>query len=316
MPGVVLVVALGVTCRETIGKIWTSGPDRFILIFNQQMSGQTPDNAQPERGLAMLIADLGHVRLHYRIDGDPTGAPIVFANSLGTDLRLWDAVLPLLPKGLKVIRYDKRGHGLSSMPPAPYAMDDLVGDIEGLLDLLGITECLFVGLSIGGMIGQGLAAKRLDLVRALVLSNTGAKIGTPDMWETRIAEVNAGGIAPLADDVMQRWFAKDFLHTPELEVWRNMLIRQPVEGYAGCSAAISGADLYTPTSGLRLPVLGIAGDEDGATPPDLVRETVDLVPGSKFRLIRKAGHLPCVEQPKEFAAILSGFLRETGHIQA
>jgi len=264
----------------------------------------------------MQIADLGHVRLHYRIDGDPNGAPVVFSNSLGTDLRLWDAVLPLLPKGLKFIRYDKRGHGLSSMPPAPYRMDDLVGDIERLLDLLEIKDCLFVGLSIGGMIGQGLAAKRLDLVRALVLSNTGAKIGTPDMWDTRIAAVNAGGIEPLADDVMARWFSTGFLKSPELEVWRNMLSRQPAEGYARCSAAISGTDLYTPTSGLRLPVLGIAGDEDGSTPPDLVRETIDLVPGSKFHLIRKAGHLPCVEQPEEYAAILSDFLRETGHIQA
>ena len=314
MPGVVLVVMLGVTCRETIGKIWTSGPDRFILIFNQQMSGQTPDNAQPEKGHAMLIADLGHVRLHYRIDGDPTGAPIVFANSLGTDLRLWDAVLPLLPKGLKVIRYDKRGHGLSSMPLAPYAMDDLVGDVEGLLDLLGVRDCMFVGLSIGGMIAQGLAAKRLDLVRAMVLSNTGAKIGTPDMWDTRIAEVNAHGIEPLADGVMQRWFSTAFLDAPELEIWRNMLTRQPAMGYSGCSSAISGTDLYTPTSGLRLPTLGIAGDEDGSTPPDLVRETVDLVPGSKFELIRKAGHLPCVEQPAAYAAILTDFLRDTGHI--
>jgi len=264
----------------------------------------------------MQIADLGNVRLHYRIDGDPDGAPVVFSNSLGTDLRLWDGVLPLLPKGLKIIRYDKRGHGLSSTPPAPYRMDDLVGDIEGLLDLLSIRECLFVGLSIGGMIGQGLAVKRLDLVRALVLSNTGAKIGTPDMWATRIAQVNAGGVEPLADGVMERWFSKGFLSAPELEIWRNMLVRQPAEGYAGCSEAISGADLYTPTSGLRLPVLGIAGDEDGSTPPDLVRETVDLVPGSKFRLIRKAGHLPCVEQPVEFAALLTDFLRETGHIQA
>jgi 3-oxoadipate enol-lactonase len=263
----------------------------------------------------MHIADLGNVHLHYRIDGDPDGAPVVFANSLGTDLRLWDALLPLLPNGLKFIRYDKRGHGLSSMPPAPYRMDDLVSDAEGLLDQLGIRDCLFVGLSIGGMIGQGLAARRLDQVRALVLSNTGAKIGTPDMWETRIAQLNAGGIEPLADDVMQRWFAKGFLQAPEMEIWRNMLIRQPLQGYLGCIAAISGADFYTPTAGLRLPVLGIAGDEDDATPADLVRETVELVPGSKFRLIRKAGHLPCIEQPEEYAAILAEFLRETGHFQ-
>lgn len=262
----------------------------------------------------MQIADLGKVQLHYRIDGDPDGAPVVFANSLGTDLRLWDAILPLLPTGLKVIRYDKRGHGLSSLAPAPYSMDDLVGDAEGLLDLLGVRDCLFVGLSIGGMIAQGLAAKRLDLVRTMVLSNTGVKIGTPDIWQTRIDEVNSGGIEQLADGVMERWFSSEFLASPELAIWRNMLIRQPAMGYAGCSAAISSTDLYAATSGLRLPVLGIAGDQDGSTPPDLVRETVDLVPGSRFRLIRKAGHLPCVEQPREYGAILTGFLHETGHV--
>jgi 3-oxoadipate enol-lactonase len=266
----------------------------------------------------MLMADLGpalgNVQLHYRIDGDPDGAPVVFSNSLGTDLRLWDAVLPLLPKGLKYIRYDKRGHGLSSLPTAPYTMEALISDAEALLDMLSIKDCLFVGLSIGGMIGQGLAAKRLDLIRAMVLSNTGAKIGAPDMWDTRIAAVNKDGIEALADGVMERWFSKAFRATPELAIWRNMLIRQPDAGYAGCSAAISGTDLVIPTSGLRLPVLGIAGDEDGSTPPDLVRETVDLVPGSKFQLIRKAGHLPCVEQPEKYAAILTEFFRETGHI--
>ncbi|MCF6233131.1 MAG: 3-oxoadipate enol-lactonase [Rhodobacteraceae bacterium] len=262
----------------------------------------------------MLMADLGKVQLHYRIDGDPDGAPVVFSNSLGTDMRLWDAILPLLPKGLRIIRYDKRGHGLSSLPPAPYSMSDLVDDVEGLLDLLEVKDCLFVGLSIGGMIAQGLAARRLDLIRAMVLSNTGAKIGTPDMWDTRIAAVNADGIGALADGVMERWFSSAFCATPELAIWRNMLVRQPNAGYAGCCAAISGTDLVNTTSQLRLPVLGIAGSEDGSTPPDLVRETSGLVPGSKFELVRGAGHLPCVEQPEAFAAILNGFLRETGHV--
>ncbi|MBJ6372608.1 3-oxoadipate enol-lactonase [Sedimentitalea arenosa] len=262
----------------------------------------------------MHIADLGEVQLHYRIDGDPDGAPMVFANSLGTDLRLWDAVLPLLPDGLRLIRYDKRGHGLSSAPPAPYSMGALVRDAELLLDHLKVRDCLFVGLSIGGMIAQGLAVKRMDLVRAMVLSNTAAKIGTAEMWNDRIAAIEAGGIESLADPVMERWFSKSFRASPDLALWRNMLVRQPAVGYVGCSAAISGTDFMTPTSGLRLPTLGIAGDQDGSTPPDLVRETVDLVPGSQFHLIRGAGHLPCVENPVEYAEVLTRFLRETGHV--
>jgi len=262
----------------------------------------------------MQIFDAGDARIHYRVDGPADGAPVVFANSLGTDMRLWDPILPLLPAGLRIIRYDKRGHGLSSVPPAPYSMGALVTDAERLLDHLEVRDCVFVGLSIGGMIAQGLAIKRLDLIRAMVLSNTAAKIGTPPVWDERIATVQSGGIELLADGVMGRWFSEAFRATPEIELWRNMLVQQADEGYAGCSAAISGTDFFTPTAGLRLPCLGIAGAHDGSTPPDLVRETVDLIPGSKFHLMRGAGHLPCVEQPVEYAEVLVNFLREVGHI--
>ena len=261
----------------------------------------------------MQIAELDGLAVHYRDEGDPGGAPVVFANSLGTDLRLWDKVMPLLPQGLRYIRYDKRGHGLTEGTPQPYAMGTLVRDAEQLMDHLGVKDALFVGLSIGGMIGQGLAVKRMDLVRSLVISNSGMKIGVPSMWQDRIDAGNASGIESLADSVMERWFSRSFRATPELAAWRTMLVRQTADGYAGCSAAISGTDFYTPTSGLRLPVLGIAGTEDGSTPPDLVRETVDLVPGSKFTLIRGAGHLPCVEKPEDYARILTDFITETGH---
>ncbi|CUH50123.1 3-oxoadipate enol-lactonase [Ruegeria atlantica] len=262
----------------------------------------------------MQIADIGNVQIHYRVDGDPGGAPIVFANSLGTDLRLWDDLLPHLPAGLRIIRFDKRGHGLSSQPPAPYSMGALVRDTEDLLDFLEVRDCVFVGLSIGGLIGQGLAVKRLDQVRALVLSNTAAKIGIPSIWQDRMDAVQKGGIEALADATMERWFSKAFRASPEHLLWRNMMVRQPVDGYLGCCAAISGTDFYTPTSDLRLPTLGIAGSEDGSTPPDLVRETVDLIPGSRFELMRRAGHLPCVEQPAEYAALLHSFLTEIGHV--
>ena len=127
----------------------------------------------------MQIADLGDVQLHYRTDGPADGPPVVFANSLATDLRLWDPLLPLLPAGLRIIRYDKRGHGLSSLPRPPYSMGALVKDAERLLDHLQVRNAVMVGLSIGGMIAQGLAVKRLDMVRALVLSSlTGASAST------------------------------------------------------------------------------------------------------------------------------------------
>ena len=155
----------------------------------------------------MNIAELKDISLNYRIDGPEDGPPVVFANSLGTDYRLWDKVVPLLPEGLKLIRYDKRGHGLSVCPEPPYTMGALVTDLERLLDHLEVRDAVIVGCSIGGMIAQGLAVKRLDQVRAMVLSNTGAKIGTAQMWADRIKAVEAGGIAALAPTILERWFS-------------------------------------------------------------------------------------------------------------
>lgn len=264
----------------------------------------------------MLMADLGDIRLHYRIDGPEDGAPLVFINSLGTDLRLWDAVLPLLGPGLRILRFDNRGHGLSDAPPAPYSMGALVRDAERLMDATGFAGAAVVGLSIGGLIAQGLAVKRPDLVRVLVLSNTGAKIGTAQMWEDRIATVQKSGVAALSDSILERWFPKSFRDSLPGLAWRHMLERTPPQGYAGCGAAIAGSDFYASTATLQLPALGIAGSEDGSTPPDLVRETLALIPDSRVALIRGSGHLPCVDQPAEYARILMEFLTETRHVGA
>lgn len=260
----------------------------------------------------MQAVELNGLTLHYQDEG--AGRPVVFCNSLGTDMRLWDKVVARLPKGLRLVRFDKRGHGLTSAPPAPYAMGALVRDAEALIDHLGLRDVVFVGCSIGGMVAQGLAVKRLDLVRAIVLSNTAARIGTAAMWQQRIDAVAAGGVESLADAVMERWFSKGFRADPEMRLWRNMLVRTPADGYAGCSAAIAGTDFYTTTSGLTLPTLAIAGSEDGSTPPDLVRETAELIKGARFQIIRSAGHLPMVEKPDEFTDVLVSFLKEIGHV--
>jgi len=262
----------------------------------------------------MLALTLNNINLHYRDEGPVDGTPVLFINSLGTDFRLWDQILPLLPEGLRLIRYDKRGHGLSSGPKAPYFMGDLVADAAALLDALKVKQAIVVGLSIGGMIAQGLAAERPDLVRAAVLSNTGAKIATPAIWQERIEACRKGGVEALADGTMTRWFSPTFHRdrAAEMQLWRTMMTRTSLEGYLGCSAAIAETDLYDSTARLRLPVLGIAGSADGSTPPDLVRETTELVPGSQFELIHGAGHLPCVETPERYAGILRGFLQQNG----
>ncbi|MGC9368323.1 MAG: 3-oxoadipate enol-lactonase [Paracoccaceae bacterium] len=261
----------------------------------------------------MRVARVNNVALHWREDDDPAGRPVVFANSLGTDLRLWDKVIPLLPRGLRLIRFDKRGHGLSACPAAPYDMEALIDDAEALLDHLGVRDCLFVGLSIGGMIAQGLAARRPDLVRAVVLSNSAARMGTAEMWADRIAAIEAGGIEVLAEPILERWFAPAFRETDELEAWRNMLVRTPKAGYLGCCHALAGADLTERTRALRQPLLAIAGSDDGASPPEVVRATADLVAGARFEEIAGAGHLPCVEAPGRYAEILNAFIEEVGH---
>lgn len=261
----------------------------------------------------MHIAQVNGQTIHYSDTGLQNAPAVVFANSLGTDLRLWDPILPLLPDGLRVIRFDKRGHGLSSCPPGPYSIDDLVSDAEGLLDHLGVTSCIFVGLSIGGQIAQGLAAKRPDLIRAMVLSNTGAKMGTAQMWGDRIGTIEKGGIAAMTEAILDRWFGAAFRHDPEVAAWGAMLERTPKEGYLGCCHALAASDLTNSTAALRLPAIAICGSEDGASAPQLVQATAALIPGCTYHEIPGAGHLPCVEDPAAYTEILNPFLKEHTH---
>lgn len=260
----------------------------------------------------MPLADLGDVTLNYSDRG--TGAPLLLAHGLGMDLSVWNALLPLLPAGLRVISYDLRGHGGSSLPEGPCSMGAMVRDAERLLDHLKIRDALVLGLGLGGMAALGLAVKRLDQIRAMVLSGSAAKLGTPGIWQARADTAAAGGMDAIAAATLKRWFAPKAQAGAAAETARQMLLAARPEGYAAACGAIAGTDFYTPASGLRLPALGICGTEDRATPPDLVRETVELIPGADMRLIRRAGHLPCLEQPQEFAALLTGFLNATGHI--
>jgi 3-oxoadipate enol-lactonase len=250
--------------------------------------------------------------IHVRAEGPEGGRPVIFANSLGTDLRVWDTLLPHLAPGLRLVRYDKQGHGLSDLGTEPLSIADLAEDAAAVLEGIGAREALFVGLSIGGLIGQQLAHARPDLVGALVLMDTAAKIGAPEMWQSRIDGIARGGIASLAEPILERWFTPEFRASRpgELALWRNMLCRTTSEGYAGCCAAIAGADLTETTRALTLPVMAMAGDQDGSTPPDLVAATAALC-GAPFHVIGGAGHLPCVEQPQATAALINAFLKET-----
>ena len=263
----------------------------------------------------MAFARLGDIVVHHEVSGGAGSPTLVLANSLGTDLRVWDPLAPYLADRFRLVRYDKRGHGLTDLTPGPYTIAGLADDLARLLDSAGIAGALVCGLSVGGMIAQRLAAARPDLVRGLVLMDTAHRIGSAETWQQRIDAVRSpAGIGGIADAVMERWFARDFRERrpDELAGWRNMLTRTPVEGYAACCTAIRDADLTASTAALRVPTLCLVGEEDGATPPALVEELAGLIPGASYVVVPTAGHLPCVEQPEDVARAMLRFAGESG----
>jgi len=262
----------------------------------------------------MQAVTIDGVPTHYAVDGPDDAPALVFANSLGTDFRIWDGVLERLGGRFRTIRYDIRGHGLTGLGGGAFGMPRLAADLDALLEHLGVKAALVCGLSIGGLIAQQLVRDNPARVRALVLCDTAARIGTPEMWQSRIAAIEQGGLEGLADAVMERWFAPVFhLARPdELAVWRSMLVRTPAEGYAGACAALRDADLTADAGRIAVPTLVVCGADDGATTPETVKALADSIPGARYREIAQAGHLPCVEQPAALAGHMLTFFEEVG----
>lgn len=248
------------------------------------------------------------------VRGPADGPTVVFLNSLGTDLRVWDAVVSRLPAGLRLLRMDKRGHGLSALSPASRTVEAHAADAAAVLDRFDVRAALVVGLSIGGMIAQILAVSRPDLVRGLLLLDTAHRIGTAETWHARIEAVREGGLEAIADGVMARWFSAS-RHRDDPEVvaaWRTLLARMPAEGYVAACEALRDADLAAVSPRVAAPTRFAVGSADLATPPDLVREAAALVPGASFAVIDGPGHLPPVEAPDAVAAMILDLARETG----
>ena len=205
---------------------------------------------------------------------------------------------------------DKRGHGLSTNYKDDISIESLAKDVSVLVDSLNLKNICVVGLSIGGLIALELIRQRPNLCNKLILSDTAPKIGSENMWAERIKRVQEGGIEAISDDILARWFSNEFLKnkTVDLQLWRSMLTRTTKSGYIQCCEAISQCDLTEHAKLINIPTLVIVGDEDGSTPVNLVKDAANLIDGSIFKVIKEAGHLPCVEQPNEVASIFLEFL--------
>jgi 3-oxoadipate enol-lactonase len=248
-------------------------------------------------------------RIHYRLDGSADAPVLVFSNSLGTNLGMWEPQVPELGKSFRLLRYDTRGHGFSSVGERPTTIAQLGGDVTGLLDALGIERGCFCGLSMGGMIGIWLGIHAADRLRGLVLCNTGARIGTAEIWNARIAKVREGGMASVAELALERWYTPAFRkRAPEaVESTREMLLRTPAEGYIACCEAIRDEDLRVQTADIRVRTLVIAGSHDPATPPADGRFLAEAISGARYVEL-DSSHLSNIEAAEAFTGALLDFL--------
>jgi 3-oxoadipate enol-lactonase len=233
--------------------------------------------------MIMPFIESGDLRLNYRFDGLQRPV-IVLSNSLGTNLSMWDPQATVLCEKFCVLRYDTRGHGLTSVTPGPYLIEQLGRDVITLLDALKVESAYFCGLSMGGMIGMWLGVNAASRMKGLVLCSTAAKIGTADTWNARIKDVKERGMAAIATTVVLRWFSEDFVKkSPEvIEAMRQMLLQAPPEGYAACCAAIRDADLSHDLSRVTARTLVIAGAQDPVISSANAHLVAEGIPGASY----------------------------------
>jgi 3-oxoadipate enol-lactonase len=257
----------------------------------------------------MPIVKCGEARIHYALEGQSGTPVLVFSNSLGTDYSMWDPQVPEFRKKLRVLRYDTRGHGQSSLTPGPYSIEQLGKDVLALLDALDLDRVHFCGLSMGGMIGMWLGANEPERLNKLVLCNTAAKIGTPEGWNARIDAVRKSGMKSVASAVIERWFSQAFREkTPTtISSILKMLEDANPEGYAACCAAVRDFDFREHLSRIRIPVLVIAGVHDPATPPADGHFLADQIPGARYAELN-AAHLSNIEDQGRFNREVTAFL--------
>ncbi len=253
------------------------------------------------------------VSLNYRIDG-PEGAPwITFATGLTNDLTMWDPHIAVLGRTHRLLRFDTRGHGDSAVPSGPYTLDQLIGDIVGLWDGLGITRSCLVGIGLGGVVAMALARAHPDRLEALVPVACRAALapGYRAIWPPMLEAARRGGIAEIVEPTLQRWFPDAFrAANPDIiDRVQAMILRTPVEGYAGCVAALLERDHRDRLGAIRTPTLFVSGARDHAgAPPEVMREMASAVPAARHVSLPDAGHICNIANPRAFESALTEFL--------
>jgi 3-oxoadipate enol-lactonase len=250
------------------------------------------------------------IEINYQIDGD--GPVVTFSHSLACNLSMWDEQVRVLQGRYRVLCYDTRGHGQTEAPAGAYALEQLADDLKGLLDGLGIAATHFVGLSMGGMIGQVFALKYPAMVQSLVLCDTTSRYpsGAAAVWEERIKTVGAKGMEPMVAPTLERWFTAPFrARRKDLMDRVGAMIRStPAAGYIGCCNALPRINVTERLRDVRCPALVIVGEEDPGTPVDMARDIQTALPVAELAVLCRASHLSNVEQPEEFNRVLGSFL--------
>jgi 3-oxoadipate enol-lactonase len=238
------------------------------------------------------------VDLEHTLDGPEDAPVVVFSNSLGTTGAMWDAQAAALSDRFRVLRYDTRGHGESPVPPGPYTIRDLGGDVLALLDRLELERVSFCGLSIGGMTGMWLGVHAPERIERLVICCTGMQLPPPEMWTERAAVVRQKGMGALIDATIERWFTAAFRErSPEIVGRiREIFLATDPEGYAGCCEALAQFDMRCHLGPVKAPTLVIAGEDDPVGTPERAAAIGDEIEGSRVVVLPNAKHLAAVEQ--------------------
>jgi 3-oxoadipate enol-lactonase len=254
-----------------------------------------------------MKAPVNGTEIAYRLDGPENAPVVILSHSLSTTMDMWRGQVPMLAAKYRVLRYDMRGHGESAAPQGPYNFDMLAKDVVGLLDHLKIERAIFVGISIGGMIGQGLGINHGGRLSGLILANTTSEPPPKEMWDERIAQVEKGGMESQVQPTLGRWFTEPFRRAnPAVMEWvANMIRNTPTAGLIGCGRAIQGLGYANHLRKITAPTLVIAADQDLGTTTAMGKVIADRIPQALLRVIKGASHISAVEKEADFNSFLS-----------